>query len=592
MGSLVVVAPRAAPPDPATAERALSAAPHRGPEFDVRVHDRTLLAVSNHPGWRDSWLAGDGTLLAAFSGCLDNRLELQAELSRRGIEVRGEDPASTLLALFAAERERAPDRLRGAFAAAVSDGRRVWCFRDHLGFRGLHYRVGDHGFVGASEGKQVVAGAGVPREPDVEAVGLAFWDRLDEERTVLKGVRRLPRASVGLVDAGAVSISRYWDPSSLLESERLSVDEAVERLDGVLEHTISRMVTGEDVLLLSGGIDSPAIAAYAAPAHRERSGRSLRTLSRRYPEYPEADEGAYIEQVGERLDLELHEYSSTVSGLDRVSYWVDLLDGPSNVFLVPDVAESYARARALGGRAVMTGELAEFVFTQNQHLIGHLIFRGRVGPTLRWLRQRRGRGQRWHSVGREVAASLAPAAVARHYAELKRRGRDMAPWLPADDGSYRYDLLIPARRRWTHFQLSPFFSPAVSFEAADIVAAVNGVHERKPLGDVDRWEFLLSLPAEIKFPDLIWKSLLRQALRGRLPDAVLDRREKAIFDQPVLALADYPGLERHILRSEHRIDGIDYESLRGRIERRDFKVLELIWAYDLARTHAFLNLWS
>jgi hypothetical protein len=175
---------------------------------------------------------------------------------------------------------------------------------------------------------------------------------------------------------------------------------------------------------------------------------------------------------------------------------------------------------------------------------------------------------------------------------MRQRSAVLAPWIGDTSDGGRVDLAIPARRRWTHYQLAPYTGAAVSIEAADLVAAACGVHERKPLVDVDLWEFVLSLRAEVKYPDPLFKSLLRRAVRGRLPDEIVDRRDKTAFDSALMDTADYDGLQRCIVRSEQRIEGIDYDGLRERISRRDLTVFELIWAYDLARCHAFLDLWA
>ena len=115
---------------------------------------------------------------------------------------------------------------------------------------------------------------------------------------------------------------------------------------------------------------------------------------------------------------------------------------------------------------------------------------------------------------------------------------------------------------------------------------------RRPLVDVDLWEFVLSLPAEIKFPDALPKSLLRESVRGRLPDELLDRTDKTFFNDFALRTADYEGIRRLALDSDLRIEGVDYRALEARVEARDLGVVELLWAYDLARAHAFLGLWA
>ncbi len=60
--------------------------------------------------------------------------------------------------------------------------------------------------------------------------------------------------------------ARYWHPERMLETARLTPDEIQERFDELMIQAATRMVAGDDVVLLSGGVDSPAVAAYAADA--------------------------------------------------------------------------------------------------------------------------------------------------------------------------------------------------------------------------------------------------------------------------------------------------------------------------------------
>jgi asparagine synthase (glutamine-hydrolysing) len=126
-------------------------------------------------------------------------------------------------------------------------------------------------------------------------------------------------------------------------------------------------------------------------------------------------------------------------------------------------------------------------------------------------------------------------------------------------------------------------------EMDEIAAAHCGVDVRRPFTDVDLWTFVLSLPAEVKFPDMRTKSLLRDGMRGKLPDAILDRTDKTYFDSYHLSKADYPVLRRWLVGAGFRLPGIDYAALEKRIEAGDMTVTELQWARDLVRIHAFVD---
>lgn len=101
----------------------------------------------------------------------------------------------------------------------------------------------------------------------------------------------------------------------------------------------------------------------------------------------------------------------------------------------------------------------------------------------------------------------------------------------------------------------------------------------------------LSLPAEIKYPDLRPKTLLRRLARGHVPDAILDRRDKTYFDDHMMKQIDYPVLKQMLTKPSHRVRGVDYERLAARLDRQDLTLIDWIWANDLVRIHAFLKQW-
>jgi asparagine synthase (glutamine-hydrolysing) len=574
----------------------LEAAPHRGHHLELRDCGSGTIGISTDPQHRDAWLCSSNGTAAAFSGTLDNAEELSRLLADDDSSSRASDPASLLLRAYLIWRDEAFNRLRGSFTAVVANGASFSCARDHLGLRPLFYRCERDEFFAATEAKQVTAGAGISREPDLAAVEDIFYGRMASELAALRGVSRFPRASVAAVANNKdLSFRRYWNPEELLETGPSTAAETREQLSEMLERVIGRSVTGRDVISLSGGIDSPTIAAIAAPRHEQLAGRPLQALSSVYPDYPSVDERTYTELVADYLKIPLQLYVPSAQPLDDVQLWVDRVDTPVETLSVPELAENYSLAHSLGAQTVLTGELAEWVFTFGSHLIGHFVLHGRLRAVLSWVREQREHGMSWQHVFRATAPSLTPAFAARTYLRVLRRGGGQAPpWIDSaqTNGAFRPDLARPARRRWLDHQLDPILSPeATSFEADEICAAHCGVEVKRPLADVDLWELVLSLPAEQKFPSSVPKAIVRDVMRGRLPDEILDRKDKTGFSAWVLGNADWTGLRRWLSRPDPPITGVNYPLLLETIDRRQMNVLELMWAYDLARVHAFLDLW-
>ena len=591
IGAIAVFRARNGKPPAEVVQDMAAAVPHRGSRVETLVHGRCGLACVNGDDTADAGLAISGDIAVAFAGRLDNASELEADLERRRLPLTDRSPAGLLAAGFSVYGERLPERLRGVFAGAVTDGHDLHAFRDHLGYGLLYYRSDQHGFYAATEAKQVVAGADIPKEPDLEVVERIVFNDLDDEMPcALRGVRRLPKSTLLATTDGDVRLGRYWKPESLLESARLSDADIAERFNELLDQAVTRCVTGQDVVSLSGGIDSPAIAAFAAPRHLERSGRPLQALSAVYPRFKSVDERQYVELLADRFAIPLHMYEPRANALDNLAEWVSLADGPYPAASLAQYSEYYRGARDLGLRTILSGEHAEFVFALNWFLIEHLVTHARFGGARRQLAVRRAKGESAASLAWLFARSLAPGFI---LAERERRRPVGVPaWLDVRKVSERVATsYVSPRRRWRMLQLSGFIGPGVSAEAEAICQAACGVQARRPWTDVDLFEFFLSLPAESKFPDTGGKSLVRRLLRGRVPDEILDRRDRTYFNESLLADVDYGTLRRFLIDPEHRFAGIDYELLAERLHREDFDALEFNWARQLATAHAFLAQW-
>ena len=128
--------------------------------------------------------------------------------------------------------------------------------------------------------------------------------------------------------------------------------------------------------------------------------------------------------------------------------------------------------------------------------------------------------------------------------------------------------------------------PSLGLEADHVVQMEAGTFIRRPFADVDLVEFFLRLPAQVKYPGPGRKQLIRSLMRGRVPDAILDRTDKTLFDEAVEGSIDYGQLEA-LLGDEHLMPGVDYRLLRSRLQAEKLDLVEYMWAKDLAAVHAF-----
>jgi asparagine synthase (glutamine-hydrolysing) len=196
------------------------------------------------------------------------------------------------------------------FALAIWDARsrRLVLARDAFGKKPLYYWSDARRLVFGSEIKALLA-AGVPAEMADERLReyLAFG-YVPTPATFFRGVRKLPPASLMVVDAHGTGVARaYWDLAYPPEGEaaRVSLDEAAQRVRDLLEDAVRKRLVADVPLgvLLSGGVDSSAVAAFMA---RLVPGR-VKTFAVGFEGDAYFDERPHAAHVARHLGTEHHE---------------------------------------------------------------------------------------------------------------------------------------------------------------------------------------------------------------------------------------------------------------------------------------------
>jgi len=271
------------PVDPDQLARMSAKLLHRGPDSDgvfvdgpVGLAARRLAIIDLETG--DQPIANeDGTVHVVQNGELYNYPELRAELERAGHRFATHGDTEVLVHLYEQEGPAFARRLRGMFALALWDStrRRLVLARDRYGIKPLYYRADGDGLEFASELRSLPRG-----EIDLDALEafLAF-NSIPAPLTIFREARKLPPGYVLVWEDGNLSLERYARPAPVPVAELREDDEGelIEELrsrlrDSVRAHLLADVPVG---VLLSGGIDSSALAALAA----EESGEPVRTFS-------------------------------------------------------------------------------------------------------------------------------------------------------------------------------------------------------------------------------------------------------------------------------------------------------------------------
>jgi asparagine synthase (glutamine-hydrolysing) len=335
---------------------------HRGPDSEglwlddrVALGMRRLSIIDLKTGDQPVFNC-DRTVIVMMNGELYNYREVRAELEKKGHKFTTQSDTEILPHLYEEYGEAFIDHVNGMYAFSLWDSKakKLIIARDRFGEKPLYYGVFDNKLIWASEPKALLAHPLVKPELDLNALRhYVSFDYVPAPMSIYKGVSKLPAAHMIVVENGEVRVRRYWDLSwSQSESVPPAVaggwtsgqngdvhakaqrrkDEAARELRELLSDAV-RMRLVSDVplgILLSGGIDSSTVAAFATQHATER----VKTFSIGFEE-DSFDESRYARRVAKHLNTEHYEdkLSATTAG--------DLISD------VRRIADTYVPARAI-----------------------------------------------------------------------------------------------------------------------------------------------------------------------------------------------------------------------------------------------------
>lgn len=502
--------------------RMAAAAPHRG-ELTTSSSAGACLGVQNRAWGASSSRAGlarDGAIAVAAVGTV------------RGFpDVSGGAAAQRILDLYRDDEARLAT-LRGPCAFVLWDADRGHLIvrRDQLATRSLFYaRVGSLVAVG-SEVKQLAAVPGVCQAPDDVGLRQHVLMIIDApERTCVTGVRRVGGGHWLTGPPHALVDAAWWQRRAGVGSSDQSPAEAAIAFRSLLAVAVARGGPGPHAVLLSGGLDSGAVAAAAAEVAR-RSGTAAPTaISGFYPEHPAVDETRFIEAVVKHLGLSLHRVQPRPRPFAGLQEETALHDGPSLAPMGDNMRQLFVAARDAGSRILLDGHDGDGLLASAPGLLIELLRTGDMHAAVRHVQnaRRRGRSPVLGPLRQALASRAAELPIVRHLVEARRRRR-LPKWL----GRQWADALSSPQPRatWEDVQLE-FTGPAgwLCLEELERMALAVGVEVLHPLFDEDLVDLVLALPANVKCADGRSKGVLRQAYTGHLPAEVCDRMTKTLF---------------------------------------------------------------
>ena len=544
---------------------------HRGPDSEglwldetVALGMRRLSIIDLHTGDQPVFNC-DRSVVVMMNGELYNYREVRAELKKKGHKFTTRSDTEILPHLYEEYGGAMLEHVNGMYAFSLWDSRakKLIIARDRFGEKPLYYGVFDGMLIWASELKAILAHPSVNPELDLNAIRhYVSFDYVPAPMSIFKGINKLPAAHVLTVENGEVKTRRYWDVKWNADSVKTNgsfqvkpqstLSKKAEELKELLSDAV-RMRLVSDVplgILLSGGIDSSTVAAFATQHATER----VKTFSIGFEE-DSFDESKYARKVAKHLDTEHYEdkLSATTAGdlVLEIGKWLDepMSDGSLiPTFLLAQFVRKHVTV-ALGGDGgdeLFAGYPMYYAHTvaAKYLAIPSVLRTGLIEPLVNALPVSTKNMSFDYKAKRFVRASKYDE-VTRHHSWFGSFSLDDHRYLftkdvlaKTDDDIYRGVRELVGRSDAKNVIEQMQYADISFYLAEDILTKVDraamavSLETRAPFLDPRVGQFAASIPVEYKLKGKSGKVILKEAMRGLLPQEILHRPKKG-FGIPI-----------------------------------------------------------
>jgi asparagine synthase (glutamine-hydrolysing) len=530
------------PVDPGELQRMCDAIIHRGPDDEgfyfepgVGLGMRRLSIIGLDTGHQPIHNE-DGSIQVVFNGEIYNYKELRHDLQQRGHSFYTETDTETLVHLYEEYGAKLVEKLRGMFAFAIWDGRKrqLLLARDRLGIKPLFYAYSHGRLIFASEVKAIL------QLPEVDiALNWKSTQRLftflatPASESIVEGIHKLcPGHILIAAENQEIRVEQYWDVRFFPDYEH-DENYFIERLRELLREAVRlRMISDVPVgAFLSGGLDSSAVVALMSGMTSE----PINTYTIGF-EDSGFDETPYARRVAEQFGTVHTEQILAMDALDvieDIAWYLDEPFGDSSAiptYMVSKLAAKNVKVAlsADGGDELFAG-YDKYVVESRERSYRF------IPPALRKAMGLIGRALPDNARGKNFLGHFAMDGMNRYL--------DAGTFFKLDEQKHLFNPDVfelmsgnPARSEMEHLRkdngnwLSSLqyldlksYLPLDILTKVDRMSMAHSLEARVPLLDHKLVEFAATIPAEFKLRGGATKHIFKKAMRGVLPDAIIDR---------------------------------------------------------------------
>jgi len=536
------------------AERIAETISHRGPdqqgvfEGSVATLCAVRLKIIDLGGGHQPFVSDDGDTAVVFNGEIYNHQEIRGELEGLGHRFHSSCDTETVLHAFMEWDTACFSRMRGMFAAALwrESRQRLVLVRDRLGIKPLYYyRHGDDVFFG-SELKTIFEHPEVPRQMDLEALdSYLSVNYVPGPHTLIAGIKKVRPGHFLEWRNGKLWIEPWW---KLAEDgkRRWRLGAAKEELDRLLEDAVREHLVSDVPLGVwaSGGLDSSTILHYAANLTPGR----LRTFSVSF-RGRSFDESRYFREIAQVYGTDHHEFDlnpdvELQSAIEDFAYYSDEPSadaGALPVWFLSRMSRKHVTVALSGeGADELFGGYLTYVadrMARPFRMVPYGVRRAMLGALDRYMPVSDEKISLEYKLKRWIEGSWLHPDEAHFFWNGTFSNEQRHQICPGSNGNSLRTLVdrLALRRsgvleRYLRVDQNYYLPDDILYKT-DRMSMAHSLEVRPPFLDHRIVEFAAGLPGGLKIRGWQQKRLLRELMRGKLPEFVLNRK-KTGFDIP------------------------------------------------------------
>ncbi len=538
-------------------EKMNNALSHRGPDDkglmiakNIGLAHRRLSILDLSSAGHQPMFYDGGNLAIVFNGEIYNYLEIRQELQKSGFKFKSQTDTEVILASYKKWGIEALKKFNGMWAFAIYDKKKnlIFASRDRLGVKPFYYLFEKEKFLFASEIKGILAHPEVKALPNKKII----WDYLvtgfldHSEATFFQGVKELRGGHYLILNKGKLEIKKYWD----LKKEELEISDkgAIEKFQSLFFDAV-RLRLRSDVPIgtcLSGGLDSSAIVCVINQFLKKEKitevGQWQKTFSAVYGQnFPKVDEEMFIREVIRQTKAKSYLVTPSPSKLQKeikdLIYYQEQPFSTTSIYAQWNV---FRLAAAKKIKVMLDGQGADELLAGYTGYFGlyfiDLLKRKKIGLFIKELYLFARNHRPVWSILKDIFVRGLKAAwlgdfTTRLFQRLNPAYRAFRPeFLHEFKSAPRIMFSRSYFRNALYNSLVMNLSSLLRYEDRNSMAFA--IESRVPFLDYRLVEFIFSLASSDKIRNGQTKWIMREALKGVLPEKISTRQDKIGFATP------------------------------------------------------------